>query len=332
MKRNISAAPHIRSGNSELLLALDILIAALPAIIWSAIAYGARPIAVIAVAMLCGALFEAVFGVIFRNGARIPTAVTLGMIIALFMPAGVNYFMVPIVVFIGVVLRRLFGGVINSIAASLAPFFIFTGMMTAHTAIFSGLDAGVVSYWDMMRELSVKTPLSELMSGIIPDVTALDLFLGNAPEAIGAMSTMLLLLGGIYLICRKVISWQIPVGFLAGAVVCWFFLYFDGAHYEYLVYHLCAGGIFLGAFFGAADHTSTPVTPAGRFIHGIGCGVLTMVFRKIGFAAESVLLSMLVMSLFSRVLDMITAERYFGYNSKKVGERLKTFLPEMGKK
>ncbi len=332
MKRNISAAPHIRSGNSELLLALDILIAAFPAIIWSAIAYGARPIAVIVIAMLCGALFEVIFAVFFRSGARIPTAATLGMIISLFMPAGVNYFMVPIVVFIAVAIRRLLGGVINPIAASLVPFFIFTGMMTAHTAIFSGLEVGVVSYWDRMRELSAKTPLSELMSGIIPDETALDIFLGNAPEAIGAMSAMLLLLGGIYLICRKVISWHIPVGFLGGAIVCWFFLYFDGAHYEYLVYHICAGGIFLGAFFGAAEHTSTPVTQTGRFIHGVGCGVLTMVFRKLGFAAESVLLSMLVMSLFSRLLDMLTAERYFGYNSKKLGERLKTFLPEMGEK
>lgn len=328
MKRNISAAPHIRSGNSELLLALDILIAALPSIIWSAIVYGERPIAVIVIAMLSGALFEVIFAVLFRKGARIPTAATLGMIIAMFIPAGVNYFMVPIVVFIAVTVRRLLGGVINPIAVSLAPFFIFTGMMTAHTEIFKELEVGVVSYWDMMRELSVKTPLSELMSGVIPEVSALDLFLGNAPEAIGAMSTMLLLIGGIYLICRKVIAWQSPAGFLVGAIVVWFFLYFDGAHYEYLVYHMCAGGILLGAFFGAADHSSNPVTPVGRFIYGVGCGVLTIVFRKLGFAAESVLLSMLVMSLFSRLLDMITAERYFGYNSKKIGERLATFLPD----
>ena len=155
----------------------------------------------------------------------------------------------------------------------------------------------------------------------------LDLFLGNATESIGAMSAMLLIIGGIYLICRKVISWQIPVGFLGGAIVVWFFLYFDGAHYEYLIYPICAGGIFLGAFFGATEFSSTPVTPTGRLIHGIGCGALTIVFRKIGFASESVLLSMLVMSLFSRVIDLITAERYFGYKSKKIGERLETLLP-----
>ncbi len=329
-KRSISSAPHIRSGNSELLLSLDLLIAALPAIIWSAIVYGARPIAVIVLAMLCGALFEVIYAVIFKRGARIPTAALLGMIIALFVPAGVNYVLVPIVVFIAVTLRRFLGGVINPIAAALVPFFLFTGMLTAHTAVFGKLEIGVVSYWDRMGELSANTPLSILMSGQIPEESALDIFLGNAPESIGAMSSLLLILGGIYLLARRVISWQIPVGFLGGAILIWFFLFFDGAHYEYLIYHICAGGIFLGAIFGATEYSSSPVTPAGRFIHGAGCGMLTMLFRKLGFAAESVLLSMLVMSLFSRVIDMLTAERYFGYNSKKVGERFETFLP--GKK
>ena len=277
--------------------------------------------------MLCGALFEVIYAIIIRKAARIPTAALLGMTIALFLPAGINYYLIPVVVFIAVTLRRFLGGIINPISAALLPFFFFTGMMTAHTAAFTKLEVGVISYWDQMRELSSKTPLDVLMSGLIPEESALDIFLGNSTEAIGAMSTMLLLLGGIYLICRKVISWHIPVGFLGGAIVCWFFLYFDGAHYEYLVYHICAGGIFLGAFFGSTEFSSAPVTPTGRFVHGLGCGVLTMVFRKLGFAAESVLLSMLVMSLFSRVIDMLTAERYFGYRSKKISERLTTFLP-----
>lgn len=327
MKRNISSAPHIRSGNSELLLALDIFIAALPAVIWSAVVYGARPIAVITIAMLCGALFEVIFAVLLRREARIPTAMILGMTVALFMPAGVNYFMIPIVVFIAVLFRRLCGGIINPTAISLVPFIMFTGMMTAHTEVFTKLELGVVSYWDRMNELSAQAPLDELMSGAVPGRSALDVFLGNAPGAIGEMSSALLLLGGIYLICRRTISWQIPVGFIGAAIVCWFFFFFDGVHYEYLVYHISAGGIFLGAFFGAAEHSSTPVTPMGRFIHGAGCGVLTMLFRKLGLAQESVLLSMLIMSLFSRPLDMMTAERFFGCNGKSIGERLAVLLP-----
>ena len=325
-------SPFLRGTTNELLVSLDIFIAALPAIIWSAIAYGARPIAVVLISMLCGALVEVVYAVIFRKGAKIPTAALLGMTVALFMPAGINYFMIPIVVFIAVTLRRFLGGIINPVAGALLPFFIFTGMMTAHIAAFTKLDLGVVSYWDQMRELKADTPLDVIMTGNIPEETALDIFLGNATESIGAMSAMLLLLGGIYLICRKVISWQIPVGFIGGAILIWFLFFFDGAHYGYFIYHICAGGLFLGAFLGSAEFSSLPVTPMGRMIHGIGCGVLTMIFRKIGFAAESVLLSMLVMSLFSRVIDMITAESYFGYRSKKIGERLETFLPNPKKK
>ncbi len=329
---NMYKTPYLRGVTSELLVSLDIFIAALPAIIWSAIAYGARPIAVVLMAMLCGALFEVIYAIIFRKGAKIPTASLLGMTVALFMPAGINYLMIPIVVFIAVTLRSFLAGIVNPVAAALVPFFLFTGMMTAHTAAFTKLSIGTVSYWDQMRELAAKTPLDSLMSGIIPDIKMLDLFLGNATEAIGAMSAMLLLLGGLYLICRKVIAWQIPVGFLGGAIVVWFFLFFDGAHFEYFIYHICAGGIFLGAFFGATEYSSSPATPTGRLIHGVGCGALTIVFRKLGFAAESVLLSMLVMSLFSRVIDMFTAERYFGYHSKKLGERFETFLPEIKKK
>lgn len=323
----MNKSPYLRGVTSELLVSLDIFIAALPAIIWSTIVYGARPIAVVLISMLCGALFEVIYAIILRKTAKIPTAALLGMTVALFMPAGINYLMIPIVVLIAVTIRRFLGGFINPVAAALLPFFIFTGMMTAHTAAFTKLEIGTVSYWNQMRELAAKTPLDMLMSGNIPETSALDLFLGNATEAIGAMSAMLLLLGGIYLICRKVITWHIPVGFIGGAIVVWFFLFFDGVHYEYFVYHICAGGIFLGAFFGATEFSSTPVTPTGRLIHGAGCGVLTMLFRKIGFAAESVLLSMLVMSLFSRVLDMLTAERYFGYSSKKIGERIEIFLP-----
>lgn len=321
------SAPQIRSTDSEFLRSLDFLIAAMPAIIWSVIAYGTRPAAVILMSMVSGVLFEVIYALIFRKGARIPSAAILCMIIALFMPAGVNYLLIPITSFIAVTLRRFFGGIINPVAAALVPFFMFTGMMTSHTAIFTKLEFGVVSYWDSMSELSDETTLSHLMSGLIPEDSLLDIFLGNTTESIGALSTLLLILGGLYLLMRRTVSWHIPVGYLAGSVVVWFICFFDGAHYEYLLYHMFAGGIFLGAFFGVTEYSSAPVTPTGRFIHGAGCGALTIIFRKLGFAEESVLLSMLVMSLFSRVIDMITAERYFGYKSKKLGERFETFLP-----
>ena len=100
-------------------------------------------------------------------------------------------------------------------------------------------------------------------------------------------------------------------------------------NYDYVVYHLCSGGVVLAAVFGATEYSSAPVVPFGRLIHGAGCGVLAMIFRGFGLYTEGVLLAMLIMSLFSRVIDLVTAERYFGYRTKKLGERVGCFLPKL---
>lgn len=323
------SSPHIRSGNRELFVALDFIIAAIPAIIWSEIAYGARPIAVIIVTILFAVLFEYLLSLLLRKNAHLPLAAVIGMVTALFMPAGIAYWVLPIAALIGVAARRITGGILHPIASALLPFFFFGTQMTAHTEIFENLKLGVFSYADKMDDLAVKLPVSVLLPENGPDITVLDVFLGNSPESIGGMSAILLILGGGYLLIRRAVSWQIPVGYIAGASIIWFLFMFDGAHYDYLIYHLCSGGIFLAAFFGATEYSSSPTVPMGRFIHGAGCGVLTMFFRKLGMnAAMSVLLSMLIMSLFSRILDMVTAERYFGYHSQKLPERFKSLIPD----
>ncbi len=326
------SSPHIRSGNSELLLSIDFLIAALPAIIWSAIAYGARPIVVIVLSMAFSVLFEYLHGLVLKNAVHMPIAAVIGMVIAMFMPAGISYWTIPIAALISVLARRFTHGIINPIAASLLPLFLFGSQMTAHTEIFESLKIGVFSYADQMSELAVTMPVTVLTPENGPAISALDVFIGNSPESIGSMSAILLILGGLYLMFRKNISWHTPTGFIAGAAAVWFMLLFDGAHYNYLIYHLCSGGIFLAAFFGATEYSSSPTVPMGRFIHGAGCGVLAMLFRKNGMnSAMSVLLAMLIMSLFSRILDMVIAERYFGYHSQKIPERIRSLIPDFKK-
>ncbi len=321
------SAPHFRSGSSELWVALDLLIAALPAIIWSAVVYGARPILTVAASMLCAAFFEALYAMIFKDSSRIPTAATLGMILALFMPAGVNYLFIPLAALISVTLRRFTGGIVSPIAGALLPLFLLSTSMSAHAPIFENIKLGTLE-----AAGNAETLLDSLSSGIVSDeVALLDAILGKTPECIGGMSMILLIFACAYLLFRRAIPWQIPIGFVGGAAVIWFLLLFDGAHYDYVFYHLTAGGAMLCAVFGATEYSSAPVTPVGRFIHGAGCGILTMLFRKIGLYAESVLLSMLIMSLFSRIIDMVTAERYFGYNGKKYIERLKTLIPDIKK-
>ena len=327
-----NSSPHIRSGNSELSLSIDILIAALPAIIWSAIAYGARPIAIVILSIGFSLLFDYLFCLVFKKDMHLPTAAVIGMITAMLMPAGISYWIVPVTALISVAVRRLTRGILHPVATALLPFFFIGREMTAHTKVFEPLKLGKLSYADMMDELSVTLPVEILTPENGPDISAFDAFIGNAPEAIGSMSAILLILGGIYLMVRGIISWHTPVGIIAGSAVVWFFMLFDGAHYNYLIYHLCSGGIFLAAFFAATEYSSSPTVKTGRLVHGLACGVLLMFFRTLGInAAMSVVLALLIVSLFSRVIDMITCESYFGHRSKKYAKRLKTLIPTVKK-
>lgn len=323
------AAPYLRNNESEPLISLDFFIAAIPVIIWSVIAYGLRPIGVIVLSMLCAALFELVLACLFRRRVQIFMAAVLGMIVSFFMPATISYWLVPPAALIAVVARRFTHGVINPIAVSLLPLFLFGNEMTSFTKVFKKLDIGVLSYADQLDSISVTLPVKTLSPETNPAASAFDVFLGNAPEALGALSSVLLLIGCLYLIIRGVISWQIPVGFIGGAAVIWYVFMFDGVNYDYAIYHLCSGGIVLAAVFGATEYSSAPVVPFGRLVHGVGCGVLAMIFRGFGLYTEGVLLAMMIMSLFSRVIDLVTAERYFGYRTKKLGERFGCFFPKL---
>lgn len=317
------ASPHIRSGTSEYDIALDLLIAATPALVWGGIAYGLRPMITVILCMLSAVIFEIILALVFRGGARIPTAAILGLTVALFMPAGIGYVFVPIAALIATVLRRLAHGVIHPVAAALLPLFYITDM-TSHAPLFSQLD-----YTEIPAVGEHADSLSDILaSGEIPQMSTLDVLLGNAPESIGSISSVLVILGGLYLIIRGVISYRIPLGYLAGAAAVWFFLFFDKIHYEHIVYHFAAGGLLLCAFFAATEYSCTPVTPLGRLIYGIGAGALAMLLRYFGFYSGSVLLSILIMSLFSRLLDMLTAPRFFGFKDKKIFERLSSLVPK----
>ena len=322
------SAPHLRSNENELLISLDFFIAALPVIVWSVIAYGARPIGIMLLSTLSAALFELTFACVLHKRVKIYTAAMLGLIVSFFMPATISYWCVPPAALIAVASLRFTKGVLNPIAAALLPLFLFGNEMNAFTRVFHRLELGVFTYAGSIEDMAVTLPVKTLSPETTPAASSLDVFLGNSPESIGGLSAVLLLIGCGYLIMRGVISWRIPVGFIGGAAVMWYLLMFDGVNYDYAVYHLCSGGIILAAVFGATEYSSSPVVPFGRLVHGAGCGVLAMIFRNLGLYTEGVLLAMLIMSALSRVIDLVTAERYFGYRTKKLGERFGGFLPK----
>jgi len=157
------------------------------------------------------------------------------------------------------------------------------------------------------------TPLASLKQGIIPEVTLSQLIRGECGGCIGEVSSVLLIAGGIFLLIRKVITWQIPVAYLGTVALITFVFPAAGASSpEFMLYELFSGGLILGAIFMATDYSTSPVTPVGRLLYGVGCGLITVLIRYFGSYPEGVSFSILIMNLLVWYIDRATMPRRFG--------------------
>ena len=165
--------------------------------------------------------------------------------------------------------------------------------------------------------VTAATPLHHMVMPALPEESVLDMFLGNCPGSIGEISALALLVGGAYLVIRKVISLRIPVSYLGTMAVLTLVFAKTEAPVDWMLYSLCSGGVMLGAIFMATDYATSPATAKGQIIYGIGCGVLTVVFRYFGLFPEGVTYAILIMNALVWVIDYHTAQRRFG--TKKGG-------------
>ena len=160
--------------------------------------------------------------------------------------------------------------------------------------------------------VATATPLSALKTGAPLSDTVLDLFLGTVGGCIGEVSALLLLLGGIYLLCRRVITWHIPVSYLGTVALLTFLFPRAGGRLDSMLIELCAGGLILGAFFMATDYVTSPVTRTGRLIYGVLCGLFTVLIRYFGAYAEGVSFAILIANLLVYYIDRFTRPTPFG--------------------
>ena len=163
--------------------------------------------------------------------------------------------------------------------------------------------------------VSAATPLAYLKTGDLEGLKQIasvgDMFLGKVGGSMGEVSALMLLIGGLYLIWRKVINWQTPVAYIATvAVLTVLFPKAGGA--EYMLYSIFGGGLFLGAFFMATDYATSPVTKKGQLIYGIGCGLFTVFIRYFGSYNEGVCYSIMVMNCCTALIDKYTKPVRFG--------------------
>ena len=301
-KLHISVSPHIHSKRSTQKIMLDVLIALLPVTIAGVVIFGITSLAVIAVCVGVAVLSEFLFNVIVKKQQTISdlSAAVTGLLLALNLPANVPLWQAAVgSLFAIIIVKCLFGGIGRNVVnpAITARVFMLVAFSSLTQAAFP------------IDSTAGATPLAALAE----DKTAVslqDLFLGNVGGAIGETCSVALLIGGIYLLVRKVISWHIPVAFIGATFI--FSLALHEFDFMFVLSLVLSGGLLIGAIFMATDYVTSPTTPLGKLIFGIGAGLITVLIREWGIYPEGVSFAILIMNILNPYIDSLTARKMFG--------------------
>ena len=303
----LSVSPHLRAKTNTTILMLDVVIALVPALVASVIIFGLRALALVAVCVAACVLAEYLFGLLCKKPCTIGdlSAVVTGILLAFNLPIGLPFWQAVVgsVVAI-VVVKQLFGGLgMNfanpAITARIVMFLAFSGTMSNYQIPSTSGDL-----------VATATPLVATGS----DVPSLfNLFIGNNNGCIGETCALALILGCVYLLVRKVISFHIPVIFVATVFILSLLVAPDGqSALNYATYQILSGGLMLGAIFMATDYVTSPVTSWGKVIFAIGCGLITFAIRQWGSYPEGVSFSILFMNILTPYINNWTPKKPFG--------------------
>ncbi|MCR5652192.1 MAG: RnfABCDGE type electron transport complex subunit D [Ruminococcus sp.] len=300
-----SVSPHVNSPLTTQKIMLDMVIALLPAGIASVIIFGLRALLVIGVCVAVCVFSEWGFEKICKKENTITdlSAVVTGLLLAYNLPVSIPIWQAAFGSIVAiVVVKQLFGGIGQNFANPAITARII--MMTAFS--------GTMTSWVFPDGVSSATPLALMTKGDMASLpTYLQMFLGWRGGCLGETCTLALLLGGIYLLIKKVISWHTPVAFIGTVALMSLVCGKD------IPYQLMAGGLMLGAFFMATDYSSTPPTKWGKIIFGIGCGLITILIRFWGNFPEGVSFSILIMNILTPYITKLTRSKPFGTGGGK---------------
>ncbi len=300
---HISSSPHIHSGNSTSRIMLDVVISLAPAAIAGVIIFGLRALLVIAACILSTVLSEFIFNRILKREQTIGdfSAVVTGLLLALNLPAGVPIWQAVVgSVFAIIVVKCLFGGIGQNLVNPAITARVF--MIVSFGAMAKA------SFPTIVDTASSATPLVDIAEGNAPSL--MTLFLGTHGGAIGETCAIALLVGGIYLLVRKVITWHLPVVYIGFTFVFSFLL--NGFDLTGALAIILSGGLFIGAIFMATDYVTSPSTAAGKVIFGIGAAAITVLIRFFGNYPEGVSFAILMMNILTPYIDKWTRKKLFG--------------------
>ncbi len=339
----VSASPHVRQNTSVQRVMYGVVIALVPAIIGSVLLYGLRALLLILLSCLAALITEAVI----QRARGVPvtiadgSALVTGILLSFNIPPGVPWWM-PVVgsVFAIAIGKQVFGGLgYNPVNPALLgrafllaswPVPMTTAWLPSKGGTLSGLALRGVDVVTQATPLAVMRKVTEVISDpssttrqivqareVLADLGSSEmtasLFSGQVGGCIGETSAILLLIGAAYLMFKHYIEWRIPGTYiLTVAVLTWVFGGPDGLFSGNAMFHILAGGLILGAFYMATDMVTSPVSPRGMIIFGVGCGVLTSIIRLIGGYPEGVSYSILLMNVATPLIDRHTRPKKFG--------------------
>ncbi|MCI1930523.1 MAG: RnfABCDGE type electron transport complex subunit D [Clostridia bacterium] len=307
----MSATPHVRSKESVQSIMRDVIIALIPATVMGIKFFGIKALMLTVISVVSSVFFEWLYEKILKKPCTIHdlSAVVTGMLIAFNMPVGASWWM-PIVgaAFAIIIAKQLFGGIGQNFVnpALMARAFLLASYPSAMTTW--SVD-GVTTATPLALLKTLKNSGVTLDSLNLPSLAQVATGVGIG-GCIGETCAIALLIGFVYLLIRKVISWRIPVIYIATVFILSTIIGRYGVRMGY--YEIFCGGLFLGAIFMATDYTTSPMTPKGQIIYAIGCGVLTYLIRVYGSYPEGVSYSILIMNLGVPLIDKYVVGKIFG--------------------
>ena len=298
---SVSISPHIRGKTTSRLIMLDVLIALVPAFIASIVIFGARAVLVVCVCAVTCVLCEFIFEKAMKKPITINdhSAIITGVILAFNLPINIPIWQAVFGSAVAIILiKQLFGGLGKNFANPAA---------TARIVMFLAFSVSMTTWVLPIDGITGATPLALIAKGQIEALPKLsDMFLGLRGGALGETCAPALILGGLYLIIRGVISWHTPVVFIATVFA------FTALLGQEPMYQVLSGGLLLGAIFMATDYVTTPQTSAGRVVFGVGAGLLTVIFRVYGSFPDGVSFAILLMNILTPFINKLTENKPLG--------------------
>lgn len=317
----VSPSPHVHSSDSTQKIMYRVVYAMIPALLWSVFVFGFDALRVTLIAVVACLAFEYLiqkYLMKVKPSVTDGSALITGILLAFNVPANLPWWIIIIGALAAMGIGKLsFGGLGNNIfnPALVGRVFLLISFPVQMTSWPVNKQAGIDA-------ITAATPLGLLKEGVkngtpISDIAGLphlnDVMLGNIGGSLGEISAILLIIGGIYMLWKKVITWHIPVSILLTvAVISGIFWMIDPAVFVNPGYHLLTGGLMLGAVFMATDMVTSPMTAKGQIIYGIGIGVITISIRMFGAYPEGISFAILIMNAVTPLLNYYIKPKRFG--------------------